>query len=86
MTMIIFKPAVEINDWEQQARAAARITDSTTRYFAARSARSAGQAYLARQLFALTHSQISRCSVRRLYEADRISRTDALAPLGMSPA
>jgi hypothetical protein len=82
MTKIIFKSAVEVSDWDQQARAAARITDSTTRYFAARAARSTAQRDLLRQIYALTRGP----SVKRLYEATRLSHQDALAPLGMSPA
>jgi hypothetical protein len=86
MTKIIFKSAVEVSDWEEQARAAARITDISTRHIAMRSARAAHRRSVFRQLRAVARARINACAVKRLYEAARTARWDAVAPLGMSPA
>ena len=86
MTKIIFKSAVEVSDWEEQARAAARITDVSTRHFAVRSVRVAHRRSAFRQLRVIVTARVSACAVKRLYEAARTARWDAVAPLGMSPA
>lgn len=86
MTKNIFKSAVEVGDWEEQARAAARITDGSTRYFAMRAARAAHRRSVFRQLRVIVRAHVNACAVKRLYEAARTARWDAVAPLGMNPA
>jgi hypothetical protein len=86
MTKIIFKSAVEVSDWEEQARAAARITDSSTRYFAMRAARAAHRRSVFRKLRAIARAHVNAFAVKRLYEKVRTERWDAVAPYGMNPA
>jgi hypothetical protein len=86
MTKIFSLPGIENSTWEQRARAAVRMTDATSRYFAMRTARTAYQHHLFRQCRILARGYVSACAVKRLYEAARTSRWDAVAPLGMSPA
>jgi hypothetical protein len=86
MTKTITQPAIEVSTWDQRARAADQMRDSLARYFAARAARAAGQRQLFRQLRALARAHVNVRAVKRLYEAARRSRWDAVAPLGMIPA
>jgi hypothetical protein len=78
--------SIEFSVWEQQATSVALMRGGSERYFAARSARTVGQRELFRQLGALTHARVNRTAVMRLYQAARLSRSEALAPLGMKSA